>query len=72
MFDDPFMLTTLDAYARSEERWQSLGMAKSLAVLFVVYTNHTYDDGEENIHIISLRKATALERRIYEEARIRR
>ena len=72
IFDDPFILTSLDAYASREERWQSLGMAKNLAVLFVVYTSHSYDDGEENIHIISLRKATSLERKIYEKARIRR
>jgi uncharacterized DUF497 family protein len=57
----------LDSYPH-EERWQSVGMIGSVAVL-VVHTSFEIDTatGEETGRIISARKATAYERKAYEE-----
>jgi uncharacterized protein len=64
VFDDPFAMSVQDRMVRGEERWQTLGLVGGSVVLLVA---HTYvDEGdEETIRIISARKATARERRIY-------
>lgn len=61
------MASRLDSYPH-EERWQSVGMIGSVAVL-VVHTSLELDSatGEETGRIISARKATAHERKAYEE-----
>ena len=50
-----------------EERWQTLGSVGGVVVLLVAHTFRD-EEGEEVIRIISARKATARERRIYAEA----
>lgn len=64
VFDDPFAMSVQDRMVRGEDRWQTLGLVGGSVVLLVA---HTYvDEGdEETIRIISARKATARERRIY-------
>ena len=49
-----------------EQRWHTLGAAAGGVVLLVVV--HTWGDerGNEEIRIISARRATARERRLYE------
>jgi uncharacterized DUF497 family protein len=66
VFEDPHAISRLDRIEGGEERWQTLGLAGDIVVLLVA---HTYgeDDGEEVIRIISARKATPNERKIYEE-----
>jgi uncharacterized protein len=59
VFDDPFHITRSDMVA-GEERWQTIGMVGGLYVLLVA---HNVD--EDVIRIISARKATPQERRIY-------
>jgi len=49
-----------------EERWQTLGMAGGIAILLVAHTE-SKEEGELIIRIISARKATPHERKIYEE-----
>ncbi len=49
-----------------EERWQTLGLAGGIVVLLVAHLYHE-EYGEEVIRIISERKATPQERRMYEE-----
>ena len=46
-------------------RWHTIGMVKSVQVLLVAHTISESDDEEEVIRIISARKATPQERRIY-------
>lgn len=59
VFDDPFRIVQYDeAHSGLEDRWQTLGMADG--VLFVVYTERG-----ERIRVITARKATPKERRIY-------
>jgi len=66
VFDDPLATSRRDEYTR-EERWQTIGMI-SHALVLVVHTALEIDDtGAEIGRIISARKATAHERRVYEE-----
>jgi len=65
VFDDPHCASRMDANSIHEERWQTIGMAEGVALLFV---SHTYREGEEVIiRIISARVATPRERERYEE-----
>jgi uncharacterized DUF497 family protein len=67
VFDDPLALSRLDP-AADEERWQTVGLVANV-VLFVVHTAlEAAEDDEEPVgRIISARKATARERKAYEE-----
>jgi uncharacterized DUF497 family protein len=65
VFDDPYHVTTQDREVDGETRWQTIGMIGVHNVLLVA---HTIDDEGEAIRIISARKATRTERRIYAEA----
>jgi uncharacterized DUF497 family protein len=66
VFDDPLAVSRLDDIA-DEERWQIVGEIGGL-IVFVV---HTWPEpiriGEETGRIIRARKATARERKAYEE-----
>ena len=66
VFDDPLAIFRFDRVADGEERWLAVGKALELHVLVVV---HTYRSGEDQefIRIISARRATSHERRLYEE-----
>jgi uncharacterized DUF497 family protein len=66
VFEDPHSITRSDRIKEGEERWQTIGVAGGVAVLLVA---HAYweESGEEVVRIISARKATAHERKIYEE-----
>jgi uncharacterized DUF497 family protein len=69
IFGDPDVMSRRDPDP-DEERWQSIGRpsATSEVVLFVVHTEPAWGSGSEVAgRIISARKATAHERRAYEE-----
>lgn len=62
IFNDPYRIERPDISANNntlENRWQTIG--KINEVLFVAYEER---DGDE-VHLISARRATARERRIY-------
>ncbi|MBK9130130.1 MAG: BrnT family toxin [Gammaproteobacteria bacterium] len=65
VFDDPLALSRLDRIAGSEQRWHTLGRVEGV-LLLVSHTAFEHE-GEEVIRIISARKATAHERRQYEQ-----
>ena len=66
VFDDPGHISRLDREVGGELRWQTIGMVQGIQVLLVVHTSPESDnEEEENIRIISARKATPQERRIY-------
>ena len=49
-------------------RWQTVGSAGGIVVLFVVHTEPVeQDDGREIGRVVSVRKATGHERKAYEE-----
>ena len=66
VFDDPFHRSRQDRHEQGEERWQTLGMVSPDVLLLVAHTYAERDDVEV-IRIISARKATARERKGYEE-----
>jgi hypothetical protein len=64
VFSDPFALNIPDdEHSEKEERWILLGMSLQSTVLLIV---HTYREGD-SIRIISARKSTKNEQRIYEQ-----
>ena len=68
VFDDPLAASRLDS-GTDEERWQTVGAIGHVVVL-VVHTWPELDDSDEEVgRIISARKATAHERKAYEEGR---
>jgi uncharacterized protein len=63
VFDDPFSITIPDPdHSYEEERFIDIGSSEAGSVLVVVYTERG-----GNIRIISCRRATPTERRLYEE-----
>ena len=64
VFDDPLHLSQLDPHSDGD-RWQTIGMVGPVLLLVV----HTWPEGEEDPvgRIVSARKATAHERKAYEE-----
>ena len=65
VFDDPRHISHLDCEVEGELRWHTIGMVKGIHMLLVVHTSPDSDNEEENIRIISARKATPQERRVY-------
>lgn len=66
VFDDPHHLSLRDRDVDGEERWQTFGSVGGVVLLLVAHT-WSERDGEETVRIISARKATARERRRYEQ-----
>ncbi|MFT8259149.1 MAG: BrnT family toxin (plasmid) [Candidatus Symbiodolus clandestinus] len=66
VFEDPLHLTRQDRIESGELRWQTIGMANNMMLLLVAHT--WIDGGEQHIRIISARKASKSERRIYEQS----
>lgn len=67
VFDDPLAASRRTPHP-DEERWQTIGLIGNVVVIVA----HTWprtdrDTGDETGRIISARKATAHERRLYEE-----
>jgi uncharacterized DUF497 family protein len=67
VFNDPLAISRVDSHPDGD-RWQTLGLVGAV-ILFVVHTwpDSNPNTGEETGRIISARKATAHERRAYEE-----
>lgn len=68
VFNDPLLLTFPDEYhSGGEERYLSIGLSSRDKILLVVHTEREENEKTVIIRIISCRRATALERRTYEE-----
>jgi len=65
VFDDLRHISRLDRDVEGELRWHTIGMIKNMQVVLVAHTISESDNEEEVIRIISARKATPQERRIY-------
>ena len=63
VFDDPLAFSVRNRISRGEERWITIGTIDGIVVLVVAHT--VYEEQEEVIRIISARKATPREKRIY-------
>lgn len=65
VFDDPAFITLLDeTHSHDEERYLTIGLSAANRLLLIAHTEH-----EEQIRLISARKATKNERQFYEEDR---
>jgi uncharacterized DUF497 family protein len=70
VFADLLAVSRCDRYVE-EERWQTLGLVGSVVILVVhTWPEYNPESDEEVGRIISARKATKYERRIYEEGDI--
>ena len=67
VFEDPLHISRQDRVEGGELRWQTLGMAGGVALLLVAHTWRETHVGEEHIRIISARRATKTERKVYEQ-----
>jgi len=65
-FDDPNAISIPDPLEEREERWVTIGSAQEVVLLAVAHTWREVG-GEEEIRIISARKATPREREHYEK-----
>ncbi|WP_428541397.1 BrnT family toxin [Rhodopila sp.] len=64
--EDPLALSRPDPHPDGD-RWQTVGSAASVVTLFVVCTDPgSMPDGRQEGRIISVRKASAYERKAYE------
>lgn len=70
VFDDPLAATVPDSHP-DEERWRTMGVAGTTLIM-VVHTSPKTDleTGEDVGRIISARKLTPRERRLYEEEHV--
>ena len=68
IFMDPFLVTFPDEFhSQTEERFISIGMSTRERVLLVVHIEREEINERIIIRIVSCRKATLSERKIYEE-----
>jgi hypothetical protein len=64
---DPLAISQPDPH-RDGDRWQTVGVAHGVALLFVVHTEPVeFEDGQIVGRIISVRRVTRHERKAYEE-----
>jgi uncharacterized protein len=68
VFEDPAQLSEPDP-CESEERWRTLGLVNGTVILMVAHTIREDENGEEEIRIISARKAKQSETEAYESRR---
>jgi uncharacterized protein len=67
VFQDPLHVSRQDRIENGELRWQTLGLAGGVVLLLVAHTWRDDAEGEEHIRIVSARRATKQERKIYEQ-----
>ena len=65
VFQDSNAVSYPDRVVDGEQRWHTIGLAGGIVVLLVVHTSEE-QHGEEEIRIISARKASSRERTIYD------
>ena len=65
VFEDPLSVSYLDRTVDDEQRWHTIGQAGGIVLLLVVHTSEE-QHGEEEIRIISARKASSRERALYD------
>ncbi len=66
VWDDPLFVILPDRIVDGEQRWHAIGTVGAMAVVLVVHLYPLPDD-EDRVRIVSARKATAHERKRYEQ-----
>jgi len=67
VFDDPLCLTFVKRVLGQDERRHAIGSISNIVIVVVVHT-YREESPDEIIRIMSARRATSRERRLYEEA----
>ena len=68
VFKDKNMISLFDEkHSQKEERWITIGLDNKTRTLVVIHTFITIDKNNMNVRIISARKATKTEQKIYWE-----
>ena len=70
VFDDPWVLTRQERIVEGEQRWLAIGMVPRTTggfALLVVAHATSEEGGEEVVRLISARRASSKERKVYEE-----
>jgi len=71
VFNDPLLATYPDdAHSASEDRFLSIGRSADGRILLIVHTERDYGENVLVIRLISCRKATPRERKVYEKLEI--
>ena len=67
VFDDPLAMSMVDTEHSTieEQRWIIIGESSTGRLVVVVYTHSVKESGDEVVRIISSRKATSGERKVY-------
>lgn len=66
-FDDPLCVSFVERIDDGEERWHAIGMIEDIIIIVVVHT-YKVEGSDEVIRIISSRRATSHERKLYDQA----
>lgn len=66
IFDDPVCIAFVERVTDGEERWHAPGSIEKIVVLVVVHT-YREENSEEAIRIVSARRATPKERKLYDQ-----
>jgi uncharacterized protein len=66
VFLDPLRVTKVERIEQDETRWQTFGVIEGIVLLMVAHTWLDIDSEVEIVRLISARRATRRERRIYE------
>ena len=67
VFDDPNCVTFVERVEGGEERWHAIGVVPGTVMLTVAHT-YREEGSEEVVRLVSARRATPHERRLYVEA----
>jgi uncharacterized protein len=67
VFDDPHCISFVERVSDGEERWHAIGSIENIIVIVVVHT-YREEASDEVIRIISARRATRHERKLYAQA----
>jgi len=70
VFRDPFCVFVQDRIEDGEVRWQTIGSVEGVLLLLVAHTIREEVGPQELIRILSARRATAKERRRYEDENV--
>lgn len=67
VFRDPMQVSFQDRIENGEERWQTLGLVRGVLLLLAAHTLREEGQASTVVRIISARRATRQERRLYED-----
>jgi len=67
VFHDPHCVTFVERISGGEERWHAIGSIEDIIVIVVIHT-YREEGSDEVIRIISARRATRHERKLYVQA----